>query len=310
MKPVTFTAPALAAYPLRSLAVSPAVHPRGQPHVSAASGLVCLNGRVYVIADDEHHLAVFRDGQTFGKLHRILPGDLPESKGARKRRKPDFETLFFLPALGTSSPASLIAFGSGSRRHRNSGVVIPLGPDGEPLRNVHRFDLTPLHEPLAAALGAVNIEGAMIIGEQWVLLNRGVTATSSNAVVRYRLRDLRALIEGRGSNVMPASILRFPLASIGGVDLGFTDGCALPGGRWLFTAVAENTRDSYSDGPCTGSAVGLVSARDNLLALRRLVPPVKAEGIDARVDERGIAVCMVTDMDDPSQSAWLYQALI
>ncbi len=308
MKTGTFTSPALVAHPLRSLTTDPAIHPRGQHHVSAASGLVCLNGHAYVIADDEHHLAVFRDQQPFGALHRILPGDLPKSKDARKQRKPDFETLFLLPAISASSPAALIAFGSGSRHNRNGGVVIPLGINCEPLQHFRHFDLSPLYESLTALLGAINIEGAMIVGDELVLLNRGVAGKTDNAVARYPLRVLLALIDGEGSNVKPTSIRRFPLASLDGVNLGFTDGAALPDGRWLFTADAENTRDSHADGPCIGSAVGLVSARDNLIALHRLVPPVKVEGIDVRVDDLGIAVCMVTDTDDPSQSSWLFQA--
>ena len=308
MKTDNFTSPALVAHPLRSLTLDPAVHPRRKHQLSAASGLVCLNGRAYVIADDEHHLTVFRDQQPFGEPHRILLGVLPESKDARKQLKPDFETLFLLPAPSASSPATLIAFGSGSRRNRHDGVVIALGINGEPLRQVRYFDLTPLYEPLIARIGAINIEGAMVIGNELVLLNRGVTGKSDNAVARYPLPALLGLIEGQGSNVKPASIRRFPLASIDGVSLGFTDGAVLPDGRWLFTAVAENTRDSYADGPCIGSAVGLVSAQDNLLALHRLVPPVKVEGIDARVDNLGIAICMVTDTDDRSQSSWLFQA--
>ncbi|MFN0314601.1 MAG: DUF6929 family protein [Burkholderiales bacterium] len=296
--------------PLRALATDPTTHPRGQHHLSAASGLVCRNGLAYVIADDEHHLAVFRERQTFGELHRILPGDLPAQKGTRKKRKPDFETLFSLPALGASFPASLIALGSGSRHNRNTGVAIPLGNNGRPLREIGRFDLTPVYEPLGALLGAINIEGAMIAGGKWILLNRGITGKTDNVVIRYRLPDLHAVIKGHATVIKPVSIQRFPLPSIGGVSLGFTDGAALPDGRWLFTAVAENTRDSYADGPCLGSAVGLVSAQGDLLALHRIEPPVKAEGIDAIVDNLGIAFCLVTDTDDPSQSSWLFQGRI
>jgi hypothetical protein len=293
--------------PLRALATDPATHPRGQRHLSAASGLVCRNGLAYVIADDEHHVAVFRERQPYGELHRILPGDLPARKEARKKRKPDFETLFLLPALNDSFPASLIALGSGSRRNRNTGVMIPLGNNGQPLRKVRHFDLTPVYEPLGALLGAINIEGAMIAGGKWVLLNRGITGKTDNVVIRYRLRALLALIEGNGTAINPVSTQRFPLPSINGVSLGFTDSAALPDGRWLFTAVAENTRDSYADGPCLGSAIGIVSAQGDLLALHRIEPPAKAEGIDAIVDKLGIAVCLVTDTDNPSRSSWLFQ---
>ena len=159
--------PPLIAHALRPLTIDPAIHPRGQGRLSAASGLVCLNGCAYVIADDENHVTVFRGEQPFGVLHRIRSGDLPASKGARKKRKADFETLFSLPALKGS--AALIAFGSGSRPMRYGGVVIPLDINGEPSPRVRHFDLTPLYDPLIGLLSAINIEGAMIVADKLVL---------------------------------------------------------------------------------------------------------------------------------------------
>lgn len=68
-------------------------HPPGRPHLSAASGLVCVAGSAYVLADNEHHLARFTASSRVGVLARLILGDLPEPKPLRKRRKPDFETL-------------------------------------------------------------------------------------------------------------------------------------------------------------------------------------------------------------------------
>ena len=65
---------------LRPLTVDPATHPRGQPHLSAASGLVCAQGRVHVVADDELHLGVFDDAHSPGRLLRLFDGALPAPK--------------------------------------------------------------------------------------------------------------------------------------------------------------------------------------------------------------------------------------
>jgi hypothetical protein len=295
-------------HPLRALTVDPRKHPRRQPHLSAASGLVCLNGRAYVIADDELHLAVYSEHAKFGSQYRIAPGELPESKTDRKRLKPDFETLFALPAAAGSTGTRLVALGSGSRENRNVGVVIQLDAAGDPLPDVHHFDLTPLYAPMAARIGEINVEGAMVIGDEFVVINRAVPEKSDNATARFRLRDLLAVIEGRGANRPPGAIEHYALGDIDGVALGFTDAAALPDGGWLFTAVAEDTRDSYADGPFAGSAVGVVSARGVLQSLHRLQPSAKVEGIDVRVDDDGIGICMVTDADDPARSAWLLQA--
>ena len=57
------------------LLVAPAA---GRPlHLSAASGLACVNSFIYVVADDELHLGVFRKGKREpGRLIRLLEGAL------------------------------------------------------------------------------------------------------------------------------------------------------------------------------------------------------------------------------------------
>jgi hypothetical protein len=288
---------------LRSLTIDPLQHPRGQPHLSAASGLVCANGRVYVMADDEHHLAVFRDRDAPGELHRLFATDLPDAKKARKRRKPDLETLLWLPMRN-----ALVALGSGSRPNRHTGVLIPLGAGGEPLADVVSFDLQPLYEPLRAALGEINIEGAMLLGKEFVLLNRGVAGGSDNAAAHYPLQALIDAIDGRLHAVAPLSIRRYTLGHIETVPLAFTDAAALPEGGWIFTAVAEDSDDSYADGRCSGSVVGVVDAGGALVATHRLDALLKVEGIAVRVDGQCLRLCLVTDADDPAQASQLLLA--
>jgi hypothetical protein len=288
---------------LRTLTIDPRQHPRGQPHLSAASGLVCANGRVYVVGDDEHHLAVFHDRAGPGGLHRLFAGDLPDDKKARKRRKPDLETLLWLPMRH-----ALVALGSGSRPNRNTGVLIPLGAAGEPLAVVSQFDLRALYEPLRAALGEINIEGAMLLGDEFVLLNRGVAGRSDNAAAHYPLGALIDAIEGRAREVTPPSIRPYALGHIDAVPLGFTDAAAMPDGGWVFSAVAEDTDDSYADGRCSGSVVGRVDAGGALVATHRLDAPLKVEGIALRVDGQGMSLCLVTDADDPAQASQLLLA--
>jgi hypothetical protein len=302
-----FAAP-LATELLRTLTVDAGLHPRGQGHLSAASGLVCANGRAYVVADDEHHLAVYRDLASPGELHRIAPGDLPAPKKARKRLKPDLEALLLLPPVRVGGRSALLAFGSGSRPNRHRGVVIPLGPRGDPLGAVQSFNLSPFYGPLRAALGEINIEGATLIGDELLLLNRGVAGRSESASARYPLHRLRGVIAGDRGEVAPSAIRRYALGAIDGVPLGFTDVAALSAGGWVFSAVAEDTGSSYADGECRGSAIGVVGPDGELLALHRLVRRAKIEGVAARVDATGMSLCLVTDTDDPNQSSCLLRA--
>jgi hypothetical protein len=83
---------------IRKLSLAPGAHPRRLSFLSAASGLVRVRERLYVIADDELHLGVFGvDGAEPLRLVRLLDGDLPASAKKRKARKPDFEALLLLP---------------------------------------------------------------------------------------------------------------------------------------------------------------------------------------------------------------------
>lgn len=47
---------------VRRLSLAPGAHPRGLPFLSAASGLVRVCDKFYVVADDELHLGVFSVG--------------------------------------------------------------------------------------------------------------------------------------------------------------------------------------------------------------------------------------------------------
>ena len=292
---------------LRTLTVR--AHPRGQPHLSAASGLVCAHGRVYVMADDEHHLAVFGDLRSPGRLHRVLSGDLPHENEARKKRKPDLETLLLLRSAKADRRQALIALGSGSRKNRQTGIVIALGARGKVSGKVRRFDLRPLYEPLRDALGGeINVEGAIVTADQLLLLNRAVKGESVNAVAHYDLHDLRRLIGGVRRRIKPELVRSYNLGDIDGVALGFTDAAALPSGGWVFTAVAEDTDDSVADGPCTGSVVGVVDGRGKVREMRRLQPKMKVEGIDLCTTPKGMALCLVTDSDDPTRPSTLLLA--
>lgn len=299
----------LALHSLRDLSVDPAAHPRGQPHLSSASGLICAHGRVYVIADDEHHLGVFDDIRSPGRLVRLLEGDLPETKKDRKRAKADLEVLLALPASAAWPHGALLALGSGSRPNRERGVLLALGAGGDPGGPVRNVDLSPLYAPLHRRFDELNIEGALMLGDDVVLLQRGHQGAAVNAALHFRRGDVMDLIAGRrDAPIEPVAEHRFALGEVDGVPLCFTDGAALPDGRWAFTAVAEATDDSYADGPCAASAVGLIGADGALLALRSLTPPHKVEGIAARLQGDTLELCLVSDADDPATPSQLFAA--
>ncbi len=288
---------------LRALATSAPPGAATSHPLSAASGLVCHGGRAYVVADDEQHLAVFSDATTPGQRFRLLPGSLPAAAAARKRRKADLESLLLLPPVPGQAKRRLLALGSGALPQRSVGAVITLGVAGLPLAAVQRLDLAALHEPLRQRLGPVNLEGALLVGPRLLLLNRGAAGGAGNVVLRYALRDLADVLAGTRSAVPPRAVQVCDLGRLDGVPLGFTDGAALPGGGFLFSAAAEDAANSVADGPCSGSVVGCCNAAGRVLWTRVLDVRAKVEGLAVRAGRSGIALCLVTDADDPQQAA-------
>lgn len=299
-------APALVTHTLRTLKLDPKQQ-AGRTHLSAASGLVCLGGSAYVLADDEHHLARFKRTSQVGVLARLVAGDLPAPKALRKRRKPDFETLCRWPGVAAERGA-LLGLGSGSRPTRRRAVVIPLDTHGAAdASRVRIVDLGPIYDTLEGEFDGLNIEGCVCIGDRVTLLQRGGRG-SDNMALHYRLSDFVAVVEGRAKRTPPQARTTYSLGHIDDVPLGFSDGAALQDGRWVFTAVAEASADAVADGGCAGAAVGVVGADGRLQSLRRLARPLKVEGIDARLRAGGIDVVMVTDADDPSEPSRLVAA--
>ena len=289
---------------VRTLTLDPATHPRGRAFLSAASGLVRMGRRHYVVADDEQHLGVFdATGEAPVQLIRLFDGDLPASAKKRKAEKADLETLLLLPPLPRCPGGALLALGSGSRPNRMRGALLGLDTLGAVLGPARVVDLEPLYEPLVARFDELNIEGAVISGDDLMLLQRG-NRGGPNAAIRYSWPAILAWLEGDSSTrLKPRSVREYALGEVEGVPFGFTDATALADGGWLFSAVAEATDNSYDDGACRGAAIGIVGPGDALRSMHRLEPLRKVEGIEARLVRGKVVVGMVTDADDPEQPA-------
>jgi hypothetical protein len=291
---------------LRELHMAPGTADR-PAQLSAASGLVQHQGRLYVVADDELALGLFDlDGHAPGRWFPLLDGVLPEAPAARKAAKPDLESLLLWPDAG--GHGELLALGSGSAAPRHRALRVELDAAGEPLAAAPPLDLRPLHAALAAHFAQPNIEGAFIDGDDFCLLQRGHTGEPVNACVRYPWPAMQAWLRGAGRCPDIASLRHYVLGDLQGVPLGFTDGTPLPGGGWLFCAAAEANDDAVADGPCAGSALGWVAADGQLQGLWPLSVPVKAEGIALAGAGAAARVLLVTDADDRSAPAQLLAA--
>jgi len=288
----------------RKLALEPGSHPRGLSFLSAASGLVRVRDKLYVIADDELHLGVFGvDGGEPLKLVRLLDGDLPASAKKRKSLKPDFESLLVLPASDESPEGSLLTLGSGSRPNRFVGALASLDPRGDVSGRARPVDLKPLYADIFERFAQFNIEGAFVTGESLMLLQRG-TGVGESAAIRYDLAEVMAWLAGRRAGALRAcSVRRVDLGAAKGIAFAFTDGAALADGSWVFSAVAEDRDNSYNDGPCVAAAIGVCGSDDVVRSLELIEPTRKVEGIEASVVGTTAFLTLVTDADDPDHPA-------
>lgn len=291
---------------LRTLLVEPQRHPRGQPHVSSASGLVLAGGFACLVADDENHLLLLerdRIGSAPLNFMCLAEGELPEDAVARKRLKRDLETLLLLPA-STTSPALLVALGSGSTMQRDFAYALELDAGGCPHGEVRRVSLTALYGPLRDALGEINIEAGLVQEGGLTLIHRANSAAAFNALLTVPLADMHALLRNPSSPLaLKPCIVPLDLGALDGVALGITDAARSPQGGWVFSAVAEDTSNAYDDGVCVGSVLGEFDAAGRLIRMQRIEGGLKVEGVAfASASELWLA----TDADDPAKPSALY----
>jgi hypothetical protein len=297
---------------IRALDVSPKVPTARPSYISAASGLVCVCSTMYVVADDELHLGVFsKDTSEPGHLTRLFTGELPSGKAERKRQKPDLEAITFVPAFDHLPHGALLVMGSASRPNRGRGALLTLDAHGAVCGSPHEFDMSPIVGPLLQAFDELNIEGAVVVGNELRLFQRGNKRHADNAIIRYPLRQvLDALQSSQADAVAPVAIDRLDLGLIEGIPLCFTDAAVLPGGEMVFCAVAEDADDAYHDGRCVGATIGIADNDGHLLSLHLLDRPYKVEGISARLEKDRLELLLVTDADDNSIPAKLLSASI
>ena len=260
--------------------------------VAAASGLVLIDGELVVVADDELALSRYgTDGQPRGR-QPLFAGSLPDEPAARKRAKPDLESLVALPG------GRLLALGSGSAAGRDRAALV----DGD---TVTEIDLEPLYSALRGQFDRLNVEGACAIGGELVLLTRRTGRRGRNALVRLDLDTSLAALEARRlEGDLIAAVQEVELGALGGAPLGFTDATPWRDGL-LFSAAAEVTDDPVDDGACVGCAIGLLV--DGAVRWREPVDPcVKLEGIAAE----GRRLFAVADADDRARLAPLFTATL
>jgi hypothetical protein len=278
--------------------------------VTAASGVAPL-GEGWLIAQDDSVIAAWRHDDRVLPV-RVLPPveghDTFSSAEGTKHLKPDLEVA--CPAEVDGAPAVLL-LGSGSSPRRMRGVLVRLA-DGEPV--VTAAELGPAYQRVAECLGlpmdSVNLEGASRHGGTIRWFNRGnLMAGVPSASVDVPLEALVDAVLGRGdtADVPVGHPLEYELGEVEGVGLAVTDAIALPDGRVLLSAAAEDTPNAVDDGPVVATAIALLDG-ERVLAVAP-IPEVdghvhKVEGLALRsIDGSTVRLLAVVDDDDPTAPA-------
>jgi hypothetical protein len=288
---------------LRILDLEEPSSPGGAAHVAAASGVVRRAEYVYVVGDDELHLAAFdATSGAPGRLHRALSGELSADPDERKKHKPDLEALTTLPPFEDHPHGALLGLGSGSTPDRDRGFAWALAPDGSLDGQPVELDLAPLYTLLRDNLNDLNVEGAAVMGDELWLLQRGNSEHGANLVVALSCAEVIESL--RRDRTLAAEELRrvlaFDLGELEGAALTFSDASALGGELLVFTASAEDSPSTYEDGAILGSVVGTIDIGGEVRRLRKIDRAHKVEGVHAFLDNGVISMTFVCDQDDPS----------
>ncbi len=277
--------------------------------VTAASGIAPLGDGWLVAQDDATHGAWLRPDGSVHPLRLLPPVEgrdrFADAEGS-KHLKPDLEVV--CPAELDGEPAVLV-LGSGSSPRRMRGVLVRLAGDGP---TVQVGDLSALYprvaEVLGVPIGELNLEGASRHGDAIRWFNRGNLGSGvPSGSVAVPLEGLIGAVLGQApaAEVPVGDPHVYDLGEAEGVGLAVTDAIALPDGRTLLSAAAEDTPNAVDDGPVVASALVLVDG-DTVLDVSR-IPEVdgrvaKVEGLALRAVADGEAQLLaVVDDDDPSR---------
>jgi len=274
------------------------------PYISSASAVVRRAGHTYVIGDDEVELGVFRlSSDEPGELRRALDVELPDDPDERAKRKPDIEALSVLPPFDDAPYGGILGLGSGSNEQRDRAFFWALDATGALDGDAVQIDLHPLYERLRSQLGDLNVEGAAVLDERFLVFHRGNADGGENAIAELSLEQVMESLTGDRS-IEVDELQRvgvYDLGELDGTRLCFSDATPLADGLVAFTASAE----SDDDGSIKGSVVGTIDGEGNVQRLRTIDRKWKVEGIHASVDSGVIDFVFVCDQDADEASPLL-----
>lgn len=263
--------------------------------IHAASGLIRLKNAFYIIADDQLSMGVFTLNTTDSiQFIKLLPGQLPEDHHARKKLKPDWESLVCLRSVANVD--EILVVPSGSKPNRTVGVLAKMNDCD--LESVKEIDFSVLYKQLDKTFPDLNIEGAVVSDSVLKIFQRGNGPSKQNAIIDLDLKGLLTDLENTGT-ISADHILKttqYDLGTLKNVSLSFTDACVC-NGQIFFLAAAEDSDSTYEDGKYVGSVLGCIDQSGKIIFQKELLCEYKPEGLWVEQNGHQYAVYIVTDAD-------------
>jgi hypothetical protein len=258
------------------------------PFISAASGLVVHDNKIFVVSDDENFIGIYKFENQAGQKSILFKEVLPVDKLMRKKQKGDFEALVHLTHL-----KKLLVVPSGSTTNRMRGALLLENGDF-----AQEINFAPLYKILAEKIQEINIEGAIAVDQELWLFQRGNGVANKNALIFLNLADFLH------DRPLYPRIFDISLGMLHQVPLSFTDATQAEH-LILFLAVAEDSQSTYLDGTVVGSVLGLMNQSGRILETMTLDTTSKPEGLSYNAVEK--CFYLVTDDDNPNHPASLFK---
>jgi len=256
----------------------------------SASGLAYHDGRIYIMGDDAAYMLIM--DTSFNIIDSISVFDAA-AKRIAKDRKADPEAI----ALINKKPGTeLLVIGSGSLSpYRDSCYNINL-----PGKTIKRTGLDTFYQALKnVGLEQLNIEGAVIVGNNIVLSNRGNKSFPKNHLIiapaLFWQNQAAANIKLIKAGTNPDTST---FAGVSGLDYSYLYD------QLILSVSEENTYNNYDDGAIGKSYLWIIN---NFSSKRRMsaVNPntiIDLEETDQRFKGHKIeSVCIVSENKDEKQ---------
>ncbi len=216
------------------------------PDFPSGSSINFYDGKLFLIGDDASHILVL--DVNYQKVDAIHLFD-SSAKRISKPEKADFETSTVLVLDGKDY---LLVLGSGSRKNRMSLILVNLKKEwGFESFNYREF----IKRIKEAGIEEVNIECATVIGDHFLLGNRGNTENPKNLVI---VTDIDFW---QRQNEVPIAIAELELTVNSTTFIGISELCyAESQDILLFTLSTELTGNSYEDGTIGDSYIGWINS--------------------------------------------------